>query len=194
MRKSKVVAALAILLVVFWILYLTLYHPFNAPVSNCLRCSDSVTVSIKNRRLLYMTASYSMGQFLHLWNSLASLVGICEAGWDVEIGLQASNGLKLDATPMRELQASLFCHRTNSIIPINITSFDSIGFGLTTKHRGVASAVIDQFDYFVYAEEDMIFTISHLNAYLSTVRLFESMFGKSLNQYSVGYIRYVCTY
>lgn len=140
------------------------------------------------QRLLYMTASYSLDQYLFMWNSLGSLVSICDAGWEVEIHLQVASGLLPDSDQFRALQSSLFCARTQSLLPIHITSYNKIGFGLTTQHRNITQSLLDQFDYFVYAEEDMIFTLNHLLAYLSASQRIRSLFSNPL-RYTIGFLR-----
>ena len=116
--------------------------------------------------LLFMTASYSLDQFHFLQKSIDCLRDICNAGWDITLLLQVSNGLLRNDSLFRALQDQSYCVRTNRVIPIVLQSFGQIGFGLNSRHRAFVEKHLDEFDYFAYAEEDMLFTLSHLRAYL----------------------------
>lgn len=83
----------------------------------------------------------------------------------------------------------MFCVRTMSPIPLIIEEFESIGFGLNSKHRAYAAAHIDEFDYISYAEEDMLLTVSHLEAFVRAVDGLKRALPESWMRYQIGFLR-----
>ncbi len=106
-------------------------------------------------RLLFMAASYTMDQFLYLQKVLDCMRDICNAGWDVTVHLQVSNGLDLNHPRYKEISDRAYCIRSGRHIPIILEEYGQIGFGLNSKHRSYMRSHLDDFDYFSYAEEDV---------------------------------------
>lgn len=155
--------------------------------------SRNYDVMIENDpTILFMMASYSFEQFLSLQNVLDNLRDICNSGWNVTVHLQVSaKGLVQTHPSLAILQDRMYCIRTNHHIPILIEEYGMVGFGLNSKHRTYAAAHIDDFDYFAYAEEDMLLTISHLAAYQSATKKLMKAFPDSWMRYQVGFLRFV---
>ncbi len=146
-------------------------------------------LAVKKGRILYLAPSYSTTQLLYLWKSLESWRDICEFGWDVDIALQVSNGWNASHPVFTEMQSSLFCHRIDRPITINITTFGDIGFGLNSQHRRIIQTHLQEYDYFAYGEEDMLFTVHNLVAYLRGMDEIRSMVGSHWMDYTVGFLR-----
>lgn len=180
---------------------------YNSDKFMITRTSDAIKETVPS--LLFMIASYSLDQYISLQKAVDCLRDICNSGWDVTIHMQVSNGLHSDHPSFIPIAERLFCIRTNSRIPVVIEQYEKIGFGLNSKHRGYAAAHIEEFDYFAYAEEDMILTVSHLSAYVTAtnklkaalpavetaVRLHDEIFNYSRHDsdswlnYQIGFLR-----
>ena len=73
---------------------------------------------------------------------------------------QVANGLNSSHHLFQELQSIAFCTRTHTYIPIILEQFSpKIGFGLNSRHRAYLLSHMNEFDYVVFAEEDMLLTV-----------------------------------
>jgi len=145
----------------------------------------------KARSLLFMTASYTMDQILPLQRVLDCMRDICNAGWDVTIHIQASpNSINYNHPMYPILQERLYCVRTQAHIPLIIESYGAIGFGLNKMHRQFVVTHIEEYDYFSYAEEDMLLTVSHLHAYIQAQTALQQSLPDSWMRYQIGFLRY----
>lgn len=152
---------------------------------------SATTIQGVRPRLLYMMPSYTMSQYLSLSKTVDSLVDICNAGWDVTVHLQVANGLNdTTSSAYKELKNRMYCAKSNSLVPLVVEGYDQIGFGLNSRHRTYMREHMNEFDYFAYAEEDMIFTISHLNSYIDSMKVLKLTFPKTWTRYVVGFLRY----
>lgn len=152
---------------------------------------ESATAQGARPRLLFMMPSYTLGQYLSLSKSIDSLKDICNAGWDVTVHLQVANGLnETSSSAYKELKNRMYCAKSNSFMPFIVEGYDQIGFGLNSRHRVYMNEHIEEFDYFAFAEEDMIFSISHLNSYIDAMKVLKLTFPKTWARYVVGFLRY----
>lgn len=140
-------------------------------------------------RLLYMAASYTMDQFLYLQKSLDSVKDICNSGWNVTIHLQVSNNFESSHEMYDVIRNRLYCSYTKAFIPMIIESYEKIGFGLNSRHRLFMRNHLNEFDYFVYAEEDMILTPSILRNHIQATDKFRKHLPKTWMRYYIGLIR-----
>lgn len=140
--------------------------------------------------ILYLAPSYTFQQYLSLWKSLESWRDICEHGWNVDISLQVANGWTLEHPMITDMLPTLYCHRMAKVLNITITQFGDIGFGLNSKHRAIIKERLQQYDYFVFAEEDMLFTIHNLQSYLFGMEQLKHLFAENWKQYTVGFLRF----
>ena len=115
-------------------------------------------------RLLFMCAVYTFDQFLYLQKILDAMRDHCNAGWNVTVHLQVANGLTYSHPRYIEIQDRAYCYDIGQYIPIILDTYGKIGFGLNSKHRAYVLEHLEDFDYFSYAEEDMLLTVSHLRA------------------------------
>ena len=141
-------------------------------------------------KLLYMTASYTMDQIHFLQQSLESVRDICDSGWDITIHIQVANGLHYDHVKFKEIQEKMYCKFLSKNIPIVLEVYDRIGFGLNSRHRLVMQSYVNEFDYFVFAEEDMILTPSHLSSYLEATLKLKTYLPRTWLRYFIGFLRY----
>ena len=114
----------------------------------------------------------------------------CNAGWNVTIHLQVANGLNYSHPRYLESQDRAYCHGSQLHIPIILESYGKIGFGLNCKHRSFIRNHINDYDYFSYAEEDMLLTVSHFRAWLSGEVLLKAALPKTWLRYWIGFFRW----
>lgn len=137
-----------------------------------------------------MTASYNLRQYMQLWKVLESYRDICELGWDVDIAIQTSTDeLSPNSEYGWQLQQSLYCNRIQQNMNVSFQAFGPIGFGLNSQHRQIVKENIDAYDYFIYSEEDMLFTPHHLSAYLYQEQKLRDLFPSHWINYTIGYLR-----
>lgn len=143
----------------------------------------------QTRRIAFMTASHKLSQYLFLWKTLEAIRDVCNAGFDVEIFIQAAIGLRNNTTMYNRLTDSLYCARTEKMIKVHLSEFDDIGFGLNSKHRSIMKHVLNNFDLFIYAEEDMIITSNHIISFVKEQSLFQHHFPTTWQYYFPGFLR-----
>lgn len=140
-----------------------------------------------------MTPVFGMGQLLFLQKALDCMLDICNAGWNVSIYLQVANGMTPEDPRVQEFQRRLYCAHSNSYVPIHIQSYsdvNNLGFGLNKMHRELALSHIDDFDYFVYGEEDIPITLSVLQAFLRAEAELKRTIPSSWIYFTPGFLRY----
>lgn len=139
-----------------------------------------------------MVASYSFDQYLSLQRTMDCMRDLCNAGWDVTVHLQVStHALHETHTQWGLLKERMFCVRTQTYIPLILEHYEMIGFGLNSKHRAYAAAHLEEFDFVSYAEEDMLLTVSHLEAYIAGMaRLRAKLPADAWLRYQIGFLRY----
>jgi hypothetical protein len=131
---------------------------------------------------------------LHHFDSLQLLLNefnsMCEGGWEPTIMLHTC--ANYSQFLMFEVVEKLFCYRINKFLPITVRQYDSdIGVWLAAPHRRVAKEFINNFDLFMYIEDDMIFTYSHLTAYIrESLKLQKILPENSMIDYSIGFQRF----
>ena len=189
-RIVLLILLLAVLTVTLWLIINSHLSAENKEKSKSVSIQTSIAPS-----LLYMIASYSFDQFIALQRSLDCLKDICNSGWDVTVHLQVgSKGMLKTHPSYKIIQERMFCVRTNSYIPLIVEEYGNIGFGLNSKHREFAAQHIQDFDYFAYAEEDMLLTPSHLRAFIDAQSKFKQALPDTWMRYQVGFLRLVLEY
>lgn len=182
---SIVVFAIVSIFVFMWV------FPAHALVNNGVGRIMVHKEFRKTPSLLFMIASYSFEQFLALQRTLDCLRDICNAGWDVTIHLQVGpNSINYDHPIWPIINDRMFCVRKMEQVPIVIEEFESIGFGLNSKHRAFAASHIHEFDYISYAEEDMLLTVSHLETFVSAVHRIQKALPDTWMRYQIGFLRW----
>ena len=129
---------------------------------------------------------------------------ICEAGFLPSLVIFTFTTMTSDL--IHYLQAKLYCYRTQSYIPIQYNTYNSsLKYQLADQHRIFLqqdnSSITNLYDIFIYQEDDMIFTLSHLQAYLIETYKLEWLLSNATsstptpsNDYSFGFFRYINGY
>jgi len=159
-------------------------------ISASASASASSGVTAPVPRLLFMTATYTLTQLAALQLTLDGMRDICNGGWDVSVHIDSASELTEEHPRFTEFKDRLWCARTRSQIPLTLTTYKKIGFGLNCKHRIVMRERLNDFDYFSFAEEDMRLSISHLAAFVSFESHLKERLPKTHTRYTIGFLRY----
>jgi hypothetical protein len=165
------------------------------PLSKHMTTSSSNMNTIKRStehrpRLLFMTATYTMDQLKAFQQTLDCMKDICNAGWNVTVHVQSASELTYGHPRYTEFQSRLWCVDSNSYVPLIIENYEKIGFGLNSRHRLFMRENIQNFDYFSFAEEDMLLTVSHLRAFVNFQSHLKEHLPKTYLRYTIGFLRY----
>ena len=131
-----------------------------------------------------------MDQFHGLQKAMDCMRDICNAGWDVTVSMQTASGFDEEHERYNELRERMFCVDKNEYIPLHIQTFKKIGFGLNSRHRLYLQEHLMDHDYFSFAEEDMLLTVSHLKAVIEFENTLKRALPKTWLHYTPGFLRY----
>lgn len=146
--------------------------------------------SVAPPRLLFMAASYKMDQFLYLQKTLDVMRDHCNAGWNVTVHLQVAGEFTPHHPRFTEIIERSYCIRNRRFMNVLIENYDEIGFGLNCKHRIFMRDHLLEFDYFSYAEEDMLLTVSHLRAFMHAEAELKRYFPNNWKRIVPGFLRW----
>lgn len=130
---------------------------------------------------------YHIDPIIYILNEYTSM---CEAGWDTT--LVFFTALHWSPAMIRYMKQKSFCYRSQKSIGILVSEHDpSIGIGLGAQHRTYMGDILDDYDVFIYHEDDILFKLSHLNAYLyETKKLHQLLPDGGLWDNTIGFQRY----
>ena len=123
----------------------------------------------ENLRLLYAIMAYDRKQHIHLLTMLHSAVSMCEGGLRVTILLYTADSNPYTPKEREELQA--LCDsctgRTGGTLALENIAVDAqLKFDATMQHRKEFLRRIDEYDLFVYSEDDVHIELRHIAAYV----------------------------
>lgn len=93
----------------------------------------------------------------------------------------------------RYLESRLYCHRIERNVALHISKHDpSVHINLVEEMKDYMKSVWQNYDVFVYMEEDVIVEYQHVMGYLAETRKLWALVGKekALTQYYIGFQRY----
>lgn len=123
----------------------------------------------KHNRIMGFILSFAYDHVDPITLILNEYVSMCEGGWDPTVVMFTTTNWT--DTMFRYVRQRTYCYRTGKSIPVRLSVHDkSIGTGLSMQHKPILQKEIDNFDFFVYHEDDIIFKHSHLVAYLNETR------------------------
>lgn len=108
---------------------------------------------------------------------LDEYLSMCEAGWDVNVVILSTIGVNWASESLRNFIAGKYhCSRIQSVFGIQVEQYDgTLGIFLAGKMRLIQKSYVDQFDVFIYQEDDMSVTLSHVQNYLYETRALDSL-------------------
>jgi hypothetical protein len=144
----------------------------------------------QKNRFLIQILHYNLHHFDSLQLLLNEFNSMCEGGWEPTIMLHTC--ANYSEYLMYEVVEKIYCYRIHNYLPITVRQYDSdVGIWLAAPHRRAAKEFINDFDLFMYIEDDMIFTYSHLTAFIrESIKLQQILPENSMIDYSIGFQRY----
>lgn len=116
----------------------------------------------RDRRMLFMiNAYYFNATESHVINTLQTLTSWCERGDEVHIALYTTS-TEL-ASYVFDQKQRFFCKRLSSSLPIAVLEYDkNITINIAGMHRYLVADKIEEYDWFLYTEDDLALTHSHV--------------------------------
>ena len=122
----------------------------------------------RNLRVLYCITAYDRKQHVHLLQMLGSVVSMCEGGLQVELVLYTADSNPYTSSQeaeMREILGGCSGFFGGSVTFKLLALPASLKFDMTMQHRHEMRNRIDDFDVFVYAEDDIHVEVRHVMTY-----------------------------
>ena len=111
--------------------------------------------------LFMINAYYFNATESHVINTLQTLTSWCERGEEVHIALHTTS-TEL-ASYIFDQKQRFFCKRLSSSLPIAVLEYDkNITINIAGMHRYLVADKIEEYDWFLYAEDDLALTHSHV--------------------------------
>jgi len=146
-------------------------------------------------RILYTVAMYDFRQYLYTETMIDSCRDMCEGGAWVTFVLQTTTDIP-DAM-MQLFDKRQYCTNPVGGFEIIIDKYNpNVKLTLSQKHRVYMYDRLDDYDFFIYSEDDMHLRPSHISAYLEETRLLDEaipeMFSKDYKgtRYMISVIRW----
>lgn len=144
----------------------------------------------QNNRLLGLILAYNLDHIDPLLLIFNEYVSMCEGGWNTTVVLFTT----VDWSPRlrRFIRQKTYCYRMGKSLDVRYSLHNaSISVGLGAEHRKYLGNEVNNFDVFVYHEDDMVFKHSHLVAFLAeTKKLHYLMPEFGLRDHTIGFQRY----
>jgi hypothetical protein len=143
-----------------------------------------------HNRILSMILAFNLGHIDPMMYILNEYVSMCEAGWNSTVVLYTT--AHWTDKLRRLIRDKTFCYRSNSSIPIEYAVYDkSIQNSLGSPHRSRMARDIDNYDLFIYHEDDMVVKASHVTAYVQETKVLRQILDPGdFPNYIIGFQRY----
>jgi len=125
-------------------------------------------------------------------------LNMCDAGWDVNVIILASIPARWNAVDIKKFFAQRYhCSRAGSVMGIQVEQYAAeLGIWMCSKMRSIQKKYLEEYDVFIYQEEDMIVTLSRLHYYVEETAKLEAVLdqghGDGDNIYMIGFSRHQC--
>lgn len=142
-------------------------------------------------RVLGLICSFNYGHIDPLTLIFNEYLYMCEGGWDPVVVLFTTE--RWTSKTKRLYANKLFCYRKNASIEIRHEVFpQKINVGLAAEHRHYMAKVVNDYDVFIYHEDDILMRFSHLNAFAEETRKFKEIMSSDhgLAENIIGFQRY----
>lgn len=180
MNSSQLLLSLVLLIVTFNVIC----YPNEKLVENY------PAPNTPNNRIIGFVLAFNHYHIDPVMLILNEYLSMCEAGWQPTIVFFTT--VHWSPTLFRYFRQKTFCYRINESIDIRTSEHDpSINIALGAQHRTYMANELNNFDVFVYHEDDIVFKYSHLAAYLhETKKLHQLLPDNGLYDNCIGFQRY----
>lgn len=155
------------------------------------RLSTQETGSIiTGKKVLFAVASYGTSQFLFLQDMLESIRDLCEYGTSVSVVIYST--LPFTPSTLNLLNSRLQCRNPNGNIDAKvIIAGAQLKEHFVDAHRKYFYDHLDDYDLFVYTEDDQNLRPTHFISYLEETQKLKKVVGpEEFANYGIGFIRY----
>jgi len=145
-------------------------------------------------RILIAIAAYDMSQFVHLEEVLDAYLDMCVAGSMVEVVIHATQPWSVALIDL--LNTRLTCHNPSPNAGFTVTvslRSPSIRLNLANLHRSLFYDRLEDYDIFIYTEDDIRVTPKTVAAYIYETSRVQELLGGNLtkaSKFNVGIVRY----
>ena len=148
------------------------------------------TANSQYNRIMAFILNYSYDHIDPLILIFNEYVSMCEGGWDPTVVIHTTSNWT--QAMHRFARGKTYCYRTGQSVKFIVDVHDpSVGTSLAAKHKKYLRENINNFDFFVYHEDDIIFKHSHLVAYLNETRTLHDLLPETgLKDNVIGFQRY----
>lgn len=148
------------------------------------------TANTQYNRIMAFILNYSYDHIDPLLLIFGEYVSMCEGGWDPTVVIHTTSNWT--QAMHRFVRGKTHCYRTGQSVKVIVDVHDpSVGTSLAAKHKKFLRENVNDFDFFVYHEDDIIFKYAHLVAYLNeTKTLHDLMPETGLKDNVIGFQRY----
>jgi len=150
--------------------------------------ANGINSVLQEKRILVAIASFDFSQLPHLEEVLSSYRDICEAGATVDLYIYTTSAYPVALIDL--LNNRLACTSNQFQIIISLKT-PAVRLNLVNYHRNLFYEHLEQYDLFIYSEDDIRITPTTVAAYLYETEIVESIVGKPRSSdYNVGVVRY----
>ncbi|KAL7502708.1 hypothetical protein ACHAXN_000702 [Cyclotella atomus] len=168
---------------------------FTAEVSGMppLSSKSSSQDEIKNTntlRLLIAVTAYDLNQFPHFNRMYDSFRDMCESGYTVDLYIYTTVDWPRDT--LDSLESRIHCRHPLAQFSVSMVLKDpDVKLNLARYHKTLFHDNVDNYDLFIYSEDDHLVLLKHVTAYMEETRRLKEILGTpGYTDYSIGFIRY----
>ena len=120
--------------------------------------------------LFMLNAYYFNASESHVINTLQTLTSWCERGDEVHVVLYTTSH---ELAPyVLDSKQRFFCQRLSAPLPVAVLEYDkNVTLNIAGMHRYLVAEKIDEYDWFLYTEDDLALTHSHVRYLQKWTRL-----------------------
>jgi hypothetical protein len=148
------------------------------------------TPNTKNNRIMGMLLAFNNYHIDPVLIILNEYVSMCEGRWQPTVVFFTT--VHWSPTMSRFFRQKAYCYRIQAPIEIRTSEYDvTINIGLGAQHRIYMRKEINNYDVFVYHEDDILFKHAHLAAYIHETKQLHNLLPETgLYDYCIGFQRY----
>jgi hypothetical protein len=163
---------------------------FISAFNSSILLENFPTSHTQNNRVIGFILAFNWYHIDPIIYILNEYVSMCEAGWDPTIVFFTT--VHWSEAMHRYMRQKSYCYFKHASVNIRVSEHNaSLGIGLGAEHRKYLGSVVNDFDVFIYHEDDILVKSSHLHAYLfETKRLHQLLPENGLWENCIGFQRF----
>lgn len=164
--------------------------PYSSFDLSSRKLSASTDEHLEGKRVLVAISSYGVDQILYLEDMIDSFHDLCEIGAKVTLYLYTTEPYSIEQLSMFNARTTCY-HPTGSLdITVKIKP-PALKLHFVDAHRRDFYDRINDFDLFIYTEDDHQIRPTHVAGYLHETAKLKNLVGEeAFPNYSIGFLRY----